>query len=63
MSSYPSSIVKERRSSLSSIARLGMQYSPVSVHVSVPLRAREHKLAFLSVTDTYVHTYVRTLRE
>ena len=58
--SYPSSIVKERRSSLSSIARQGIQYSPVSVHVMYEFLCmkRERKLTFLSVTDTYVRTYI-----
>ena len=32
--SYSSSIVKKRRSSLSSIARLGIQYARVPVHVT-----------------------------
>ena len=36
--SYPSSIVKECHSSLSSIARLGIQYFPVSVHVTYEFR-------------------------
>ena len=62
--SYPFSIVKKRRSSLSSITRLGIQYPCVSVHVNVcdaawvPLHAREHQLTFLSVTNMYVHTHV-----
>ena len=58
--SYPSSIVKKHHSSLSSIARLGIRYSLCQcMHVTMrSLHTCEHKLTFLSVTDTYVHTYV-----
>ena len=65
MLSYPSSIFKKRRSSLSSFAWLGILHHiifRVSLHVtheSSELRARERKLTFLSVTymtDTsYIH--------
>ena len=52
-------------------ARLGIRYSPMSVHVTYEFRD-VRKLTFLSVTDTcvrtylstyirtYVHTYIRT---
>ena len=62
--SYPSSIVKKRCSSLSSIARLGIQYPRESVHMTeagVPLHACEHKLTFLSMTDTYISFLIQSL--
>ena len=71
MLSYPSSIVKKRRSSLSSFAWLGILHHiifRVSLHVtheSSELPARERKLTFLSVTYmtdmSYIHnvcTYI-----
>ena len=64
--SYLSSIVKKHRSSLYSIARLGIRYSPVSVHVT-------HEFIYVYVAmctlidipehDRHVRTYIRTLRE
>ena len=39
------------------MARLGIRYTPVSVHVTYEFRD-VCKLTFLSVTDIYVHTYI-----
>ena len=63
--SYPSSIVKKRRSSLSSIARQAsikcIRYPRELVHVTHELiYVATCMWAFLSVTDTYIRTHVRT---
>ena len=58
---YPSSIVKKRRSSLSSIARLGIRYPRESVHVT-------HEFIYtctwaqidIPERDRHIHTYVHT---
>ena len=63
MLSYPFSIVKKRHSSLSSTTRLGMTSGILECQCTWRmsyLRAHEHKLTFLSVTDTYIRTYVHT---
>ena len=54
--SSASSIVKKRRSSLSSIVH--GTHELLSVHVS----ANECKLTFLNVTDTYVRTYIAGIK-
>ena len=59
--SYPSAIVKKRSSSLSSIARLGIRYPRMSVHMTheflwVHVSANWHSWAWQ--TRTYVHTYI-----
>ena len=59
--SYPSSIVKKH---LSSLSRLGIQYSPVSVHVTceflcVHVSANWH--SWVWQTRTYVHCKNRSL--
>ena len=64
--SYPSSIVKKRHSSLSRPCPLSFKARHISASgISSWVSARdtwghlrERKLTFLSVTDTYVHTYV-----